>query len=200
MHDRLILSNIINDDNDSSDFISLLSQEEEDIMNKESLPEILPILPLRNTILFPGVVMPITVARDKSIQLLKEANKTKDKLVGVVAQLASDIEEPEERDLHKIGTVATILRMIKMPDGSTMAVIQGKRRFEIISTLSTDPYLKATISALPEPIFEEDEEARALSESIKDYSQKIINMSPNMPSEAAMAISKIKSPTFLVFF
>jgi len=200
MHDRLILSNIINDDNDSSDFISLLSQEEEDIMNKESLPEILPILPLRNTILFPGVVMPITVARDKSIQLLKEANKTKDKLVGVVAQLASDIEEPEERDLHKIGTVATILRMIKMPDGSTMAVIQGKRRFEIISTLSTDPYLKATISALPEPIFEEDEEARALSESIKDYSQKIINMSPNMPSEAAMAISKIKSPTFLVNF
>jgi ATP-dependent Lon protease len=200
MHDRLILSNIISDDNDNSDFISLLSEEEEDVMNKEVLPESLPILPLRNTILFPGVVMPITVARDKSIQLLKEANKTKEKWVGVVAQLASDIEEPEEGDLYRIGTVATILRMIKMPDGSTMAVIQGKRRFEIISTLTTEPYLKANVLALPEPIFKEDDEARALAESIKDYSQKIINMSPHMPSEAAMAISKIKSPTFLVNF
>ncbi|MDP3929865.1 MAG: endopeptidase La [Bacteroidota bacterium] len=200
MHDRLILSNIISDDNESSDFISLLSQEEEDIMNKEVLPESLPILPLRNTILFPGVVMPITVARDKSIQLLKEANKTKDKLVGVVAQLASEIEEPDLADLHKIGTVATILRMIKMPDGSTMAVIQGKRRFEILSAISEQPYIKALVAALPEPIFEEDDEARALAESIKDYSQKIINMSPHMPSEAAMAISKIKSPTFLVNF
>ena len=200
MHDRLILSNIISDDNESSDFISLLSQEEEDIMNKEVLPESLPILPLRNTILFPGVVMPITVARDKSIQLLKEANKTKDKLVGVVAQLASEIEEPDLADLHKIGTVATILRMIKMPDGSTMAVIQGKRRFEILSAITEQPYIKALVAALPEPIFEEDDEARALAESIKDYSQKIINMSPHMPSEAAMAISKIKSPTFLVNF
>jgi len=200
MHDRLILSNIISDDNESSDFISLLSQEEEDIMNKEVLPESLPILPLRNTILFPGVVMPITVARDKSIQLLKEANKTKDKLVGVVAQLASEIEEPDLADLHKIGTVATILRMIKMPDGSTMAVIQGKRRFEILSAITEQPYIKALVAALPEPIFEEDDEARALAESIKDYSQKIINMSPHMPSEAAMAINKIKSPTFLVNF
>ncbi|OYU94781.1 MAG: endopeptidase La [Bacteroidetes bacterium B1(2017)] len=200
MHDRLILSNIINDENESTDFISLLSQEEEDQMNKEKLPESLPILPLRNTILFPGVVMPITVARDKSIQLLKEAYKTKDKLVGVVAQKSADIEEPILEDLYEIGTVASILRMIKMPDGSTMAVIQGKRRFKINEVLQHEPYIKAQILPLDEPDFVEDEETKALAESIKDFSQRIINMSPHMPSEAAQAISKIKSPTFLVNF
>lgn len=200
MHDRLILSNIINDEGESSDFISLLSQEEEDQMNKENLPESLPILPLRNTILFPGVVMPITVARDKSIQLLKEAYKTQDKLVGVVAQRSADIEEPGVTDLYEIGTVATILRMIKMPDGSTMAVIQGKRRFQLQELKQSEPYLKASITALAEPDFVEDEESKALAESIKDFSQRIINMSPHMPSEAASAVNKIKSPTFLVNF
>jgi ATP-dependent Lon protease len=200
MHDRLILSNIINDEGENSDFISLLSQEEEDQMNKEALPESLPILPLRNTILFPGVVMPITVARDKSIQLLKEAYKTQLKLVGVVAQRSSEIEEPALEDLYEIGTVASILRMIKMPDGSTMAVIQGKRRFKINELVQTDPYLKAKISPLDEPIFVEDEESKAMAESIKEFSQRIINMSPHMPSEAASAVSKIKSPTFLVNF
>ncbi|MBP7512591.1 MAG: LON peptidase substrate-binding domain-containing protein, partial [Bacteroidia bacterium] len=200
MHDRLILSNIINDEGESSDFISLLSQEEEDQMNKENLPQSLPILPLRNTILFPGVVMPITVARDKSIQLLKEAYKSGNKLVGVVAQLSSEIEEPTLSDLYTVGTVATILRMIKMPDGSTMAVIQGKRRFKIDSAVQEEPYIKALVSALPEGDLIEDDESKALSESIKDFSQKIINMSPHMPSEAAMAINKIKSPTFLVNF
>ncbi|MCF8253646.1 MAG: endopeptidase La [Bacteroidia bacterium] len=200
MHDQLILSNIISDDNESSDFISLLSEEEEDKMNKENLPETLPILPLRNTILFPGVVMPITVARDKSIQLLKEAYKTKEKLVGVLAQRSADIEDPNIIDLYGVGTVATILRMIKMPDGSTMAVIQGKRRFRLNQLNQIEPYLKADISAINEPEFESDEESKALAESIKDYSQKIINMSPNMPSEAALAINKIKSPTFLVNF
>ena len=162
MHDRLILSNIINDEGESSDFISLLSQEEEDQMNKENLPTTLPILPLRNTILFPGVVMPITVARDKSIQLLKEAYKNGDKLVGVVAQLSSDIEEPKLKDLYSIGTVATILRMIKMPDGSTMAVIQGKRRFLIDSAVQEEPYIKALVTALPEGDLIEDDESKAL--------------------------------------
>lgn len=200
MQEQLILNNIISDESEQSDFISLLSQEEEDQMNREILPESLPILPLRNTILFPGVVMPITVARDKSIQLLKEAYKTQEKLVGVVAQKSADIEEPGMDDLYAVGTMATILRMIKMPDGSTMAVIQGKRRFSINELTQIDPYLKARITALAEPEYQEDEESRALSESIKDYSQRIINMSPHMPSEAASAIGKIKSPTFLVNF
>ncbi|MCG9880930.1 MAG: endopeptidase La [Bacteroidia bacterium] len=200
IHDRLILSNIISDDNENSDFISLLSLDEEEKMNNEALPDSLPILPLRNTVLFPGTVMPITVARDKSIQLLREANKTKDKLVGVVTQTSPDVEEPEGNDLFKIGTVASILRMIKMPDGSTMAVIQGKRRFQIESYTSTEPYLRANILPLNESEFVNDYEMKALVESIKEYSQKIINMSPHMPSEAAMAVNKITSPTFLINF
>lgn len=198
--DSLILSNVISDDGESSDFISLLSQEEEEVMNKEDLPESLPILPLRNTVLFPGVVIPITVARDKSIQLLKEAYKKQDKLVGVVAQISSETEEPGFDDLYKIGTVAVILRMIKMPDGSTMAVIQGKRRFLLNEVQQTEPYIKSSISPVPDGDIIEDEEARALAESIKDVAQKIISMSPHMPSEAAVAIKNIKSPTFLVNF
>lgn len=200
LNDRLILSNIISDDNENSDFISLLSLDEEEKMNSEALPDSLPILPLRNTVLFPGTVMPITVARDKSIQLLREANKTKEKLVGVITQMMPEIEEPEGDDLFKIGTVASILRMIKMPDGSTMAVIQGKRRFEIDTYTSNNPYLRATIKPLNESEFVNDFEMKALVESIKEYSQKIINMSPHMPSEAAMAINKITSPTFLINF
>jgi ATP-dependent Lon protease len=198
--DTLIFSNILSDEAETSDFISLLSQEEEDQMNKEIMPEMLPILPLRNTILFPGVVMPITVARDKSIQLLKEANKSKDKLVGVIAQKSSEIEEPLREDLYEIGTMATILRMIKMPDGSTMAVIQGKRRFQLTGELQTEPYLRSAILPLQEPEMVESEETRAMSESIKDYAQRIINVSPHIPSEAANAIKKIKSPTFLINF
>jgi ATP-dependent Lon protease len=198
--DTLIFSNILSDEPETSDFISLLSQEEEDQMNKEEMPEMLPILPLRNTILFPGVVMPITVARDKSIQLLKEANKTKDKLVGVIAQKSSEIEEPLREDLYEIGTMATILRMIKMPDGSTMAVIQGKRRFQLTGELQTEPYLRSAILPLQEPEMVESEETRAMSESIKDYAQRIINVSPHIPSEASNAIKKIKSPTFLINF
>jgi ATP-dependent Lon protease len=198
--DTLIFSNILSDEAETSDFISLLSQEEEDQMNKEEMPEMLPILPLRNTILFPGVVMPITVARDKSIQLLKEANKSKDKLVGVIAQKSSEIEEPLREDLYDIGTMATILRMIKMPDGSTMAVIQGKRRFQLTGELQTEPYLRSAIVPLQEPDMVESEETRAMSESIKDYAQRIINVSPHIPSEAANAIKKIKSPTFLINF
>lgn len=199
-HDSLIFSNILSDEGDSSDFISLLSQEEEDQMNKEDMPEKLPILPLRNTILFPGVVIPITVARDKSIQLLKEANKSPEKLVGVVAQKSSEIEEPMREDLYEIGTMATILRMIKMPDGSTMAVIQGKRKFKLTGQMTTEPYLKSNIIALQEPDLLESEETRAMSESIKDFAQRIINVSPHIPSEAANALKKIKSPTFLINF
>ena len=127
----MMMSTILNDETESADFISLLSQEEEEVLNKEDLPETLPILPLRNTVLFPGVVIPITVGRDKSIQLLKEAYKSNDKLVGVVTQLSAETEDPAMADLYTIGTMASIVRMIKMPDGSTMAVIQGKRRFQL---------------------------------------------------------------------
>jgi len=198
--DNLLTGTIINDDQESSDFISLLTQEEEDVMNKENLPEVLPILPLRNTVLFPGVVIPITVGRDKSIKLLKEAYKTKTKIIGVVAQMKAETEDPDFDELFKIGTIATIVRMIKMPDGSTMAVIQGRRRFELNECVSSEPYFKAKITPFKELDIKEDQEAIAISESIKDLSQRIIMLSPHMPSEAAMAIKNIKSPTFLINF
>jgi len=197
---NLILGNIIHDESESSDFISLLSAEEEEQMNKETLPEMLPILPLRNMVLFPGVVIPITVGRDKSIQLLKEVYKSKNRFVGVVAQKKSEIEEPGFDDIYHIGTVATIMRMIKMPDGSTMAVIQGKRRFNLNSIVNSEPYLTGLITPFVEPKPEKDDETQVLAESIKELAQKIISLSPAMPSEAAIAIKNINSPTFLVNF
>ncbi|MFN4083244.1 MAG: endopeptidase La [Bacteroidia bacterium] len=199
-NEKLMLGSIISDESESSEFISLLSPEEEELMNKESLPQTLPILPLRNTVLFPGVVIPITVGRDKSIQLLKEVYKSKNRFVGVVAQKKSEIEEPGFEDIYHVGTVATIMRMIKMPDGSTMAVIQGKRRFNLNSIDKSEPYLIGNITPIIEPIFENDDESLALTDSIKEMAQKIISLSPGMPSEAAIAIKNINSPTFLINF
>jgi ATP-dependent Lon protease len=178
----------------------LLSHEEEEVLNKEDLQETLPILPLRNTVLFPGVVIPITVGRDKSIQLLKEAYKSNDKLVGVVTQLNAETEDPMMADLYAVGTMATIVRMIKMPDGSTMAVIQGKRRFQLNKQVQENPYLVCEVSTLIEDEFLNDDESLAMIESIKEVSQKIISMSPHMPSEAAIAIKNIKTPNYLVNF
>ncbi len=196
----MMMSTILNDETESADFISLLSQEEEEVLNKEDLPETLPILPLRNTVLFPGVVIPITVGRDKSIQLLKEAYKSNDKLVGVVTQLSAETEDPAMADLYTIGTMASIVRMIKMPDGSTMAVIQGKRRFQLQKQVQDSPYLVCEVSTLAEEEFLNDDESLAMVESIKEVSQKIISMSPHMPSEAAIAIKNIKTPNYLVNF
>ena len=121
---------LFSDEEVDHELIPLISPEDEDQMDKEHTPEVLPILPLRNTVLFPGVVIPITVGRDKSIRLIQEANKG-NKIIGVVAQVNPDIEEPEFDDLNKIGTQATIMRMLKMPDGSTTIILQGKKRFEI---------------------------------------------------------------------
>jgi ATP-dependent Lon protease len=133
---NFMLSGVMNDDGDNPEYISLLSQEEEEEMNKEILPETLPILPLRNTVLFPGVVIPITVGRDKSINLIKDAYKGT-KMVGVVSQTNADIEDPEFNDLHKVGTVAQIIKMLRMPDGSTTVIIQGKKRFRLLECKQT---------------------------------------------------------------
>src|SRR5690349_2142923 len=134
------LPNIIDDD---SEFIPLLTQEDEDNLSQSKIPESLPILPLRNTVLFPGVVIPITVGRDKSIQLIKEAYKG-DKIVGVVSQKDTNVEDPKFEDLNHIGTVANVLKMLRMPDGNTTVIIQGKKRFRITEVLQTEPYIKAT--------------------------------------------------------
>jgi ATP-dependent Lon protease len=196
---NIMLSGIMSDDNDSPEYISLLSQEEEEEMNKEILPESLPILPLRNTVLFPGVVIPITVGRDKSINLIKDAYKG-DRSVGVVAQLDADIEDPAFTDLFKVGTVAHIMKMLRMPDGSTTVIIQGKKRFRLEECLQAEPYFKAKISSFAEMPFDLDENNAALISSIKDSANQIIHLSPHIPSDANLALKNIESPSFLLNF
>jgi len=182
------------------EFIPLITPEDEDLMDKEHTPEVLPILPLRNTVLFPGVVIPITVGRDKSIKLIQESNKGS-KTIGVVAQTNPDIEEPDFEDLHKIGTQATIMRMLRMPDGSTTVILQGKKRFEIRGLVETDPYFKAQVVEFPEMNRnEESKEQRALFESLKEHAIRIINLSPEIPSEASVAIKNINGLSFLTNF
>ncbi|MFH1296037.1 MAG: endopeptidase La [Bacteroidota bacterium] len=184
-----------------TEFIPLLSSEDEKQMNAEDVPEILPILPLRNTVLFPGVVIPITVGRDKSISLIREYYKTT-RIIGVVAQKDANIEDPEYEDLNDVGTVAQIIRLLQMPDGSTTAIIQGKRRFRVTELIQAEPFIKARVEAygIHDKVTREDKEFNALISSLKDLSVQIINKSPNIPSEAAFAIKNIESPSFLVHF
>ena len=132
-----------------ADLIPLMTTEDEEALESESLPEVVPILPLRNTVLFPGVVIPITAGRDKSIKLIKDANAT-NKIIGVVAQQNEGIENPNPEDIHKIGTVAQILRVLKMPDGNTTIIIQGKKRFKIKSVIEEKPHMKASIEPIKE--------------------------------------------------
>jgi len=194
----LHLSNVMEDE---TEFIPLLSAEDEEIINSEDVPPILPILPLRNTVLFPGVVIPITVGRDKSIRLIKEFYKG-ERIIGVVSQKDGDIEDPGYDDLNKIGTVAYIIKILQLPDGNTTAIIQGKKRFELGQLLQSEPYFKAEVHSIDKNVFtaKKDKNFEALIASIKDLSIQIINQSPNLPSEAAFAIKNIESPVFLVNF
>ena len=159
----------------------------------------LPILPLRNTVLFPGVVLPITVGRDKSIQAVNEAYKT-DKLVGVVAQTDSSIEDPAVKDLEDIGTIAKVVKLIKMPDGGTTVIIQGRKRFQIEAITAEEPYFKAKVNLLLDEPTPEDEDFKALAGSIKDLAAQIIHLSPNIPSEASIILKNIENPSFLIHF
>ncbi|AZQ44291.1 endopeptidase La [Nonlabens ponticola] len=183
-----------------AEFIPLLSSEDEKEMNAEAVPESLPILPLRNMVLFPGVVIPITAGRDQSIKLLQEANKASE-VIGVVAQKDETIEDPTKDDLHATGVVARILKVFKMPDGNTTVIIQGKKRFELGEITDTDPYLRATTIAVDEARPAADnEEFKAIIDNIKELSLEIIKESPNIPSEASFAIKNIESSSFLVNF
>ena len=183
-----------------ADLIPLMTTEDEEALELEDLPELVPILPLKNTVLFPGVVIPITVGRDKSIQLIKEANKG-DKVIGVVAQKDQAIEDPTVLDIYPLGTVAQILRVLTMPDGNTTIIIQGKKRFEIEQVISEDPYIKAKIKKVnEEKSLQDTSEFSAIVESIKDLALKIIRESQNIPSEASFAIKNIQSHAFLINF
>ena len=184
---------------ESPEFISLLSQEEEEEMNQEDVPEELALLPLRNTVLFPGVVAPITIGRDKSIQLINQANKA-DKLIGVVAQKDAEMENPDPDDLFEMGTIARILKLLRMPDGNLTVIIQGKQRFRTAEFTQQQPYLRARIEVVREPKIEMDDELQTMINSVKEMSQQIINDSPNIPSEASVAIKNIESPRFMIHF
>lgn len=185
---------------EDAELIPLLTAEDEEEMSNEALPETLPILPLRNTVLFPGVVIPITAGRDSSINLIKDANKGS-KVIGVVSQKDKDTENPTVNDINVLGTVARILRVLKMPDGNTTVILQGKKRFEVAEMLTEEPYMTATVRDTNEERPNQAEpEFLAIIESIKDLALKIIRDNPNIPSEASFAIKNIQSNSFLINF
>lgn len=183
-----------------AELIPLLTPEDEEEMNNEELPEALPILPLRNTVLFPGVVIPITAGRDKSIKLINDANAGS-KIIGVVSQKNEEDEDPTHSDINTIGTVARILRVLKMPDGNITVILQGKKRFEIDQVTTEVPYIKATIKEVPEKRPKKGEkEFNVIIDSLKELATQIIQESPNIPTEATFAIKNIESQSFLVNF
>ena len=191
------MANIVDDE---TEFIPLLSQEDEEQMNQQSIPDALSILPLRNTVLFPGVVIPITVGRDKSINLIKDAYKG-DKIIGVVAQKDVGIEDPKFEDLNSVGTVAQVMKMLRMPDGNTTIIIQGKRRFKLNECVQSEPYIRCSVLPFPEKgANAADKEFNAVVSSLKDVALQIIQQSPNIPSDAAFAIRNIESQAFLINF
>jgi ATP-dependent Lon protease len=178
----------------------LMTPEDEDAINREELPESLPILPLRNTVLFPGVVIPISAGRDTSIALINEANKG-GKVIGVVAQIDEEVENPTADDIHHVGVVARILRVLKMPDGNVTVIIQGKKRFRVNEVIAEQPYMKATISEFEETRPKgKDSKFKAVIDSVKELALQIIQDSPNIPSEASFAIKNIESDSFLINF
>ncbi|UKM63791.1 endopeptidase La [Flavobacteriaceae bacterium GSB9] len=200
-------SNIMNLDSlslqefdENAELIPLMTPEDEEAINNEELPETLPILSLRNTVLFPGVVIPITAGRDQSIKLINDANKG-GKVIGVVAQKDENVEKPTAKDIHETGTVARILRVLKMPDGNVTVIIQGKKRFKVAEVITEEPYMNATIRDIPEARpGQKNKEFTAIIDSIKDLALEIIKESPNIPSEASFAIKNIESNSFLVNF
>ncbi|MBA82356.1 MULTISPECIES: endopeptidase La [unclassified Leeuwenhoekiella] len=183
-----------------AELIPLMTPEDEDEINREELPQTLPILPLRNTVLFPGVVIPITAGRDMSIDLINESNKGS-KIIGVVSQKDEKVENPGSDDINTTGVVARILRVLKMPDGNVTVIIQGKKRFNVAEVITEKPYLVATVREVPETRPEPDSaEFKAIIDSTKEKALQIIKQSPNIPSEAGFAIKNIESDSFLINF
>lgn len=181
------------------EFLPLIPIEENASSEDDIIPDELPLLPLRNSVLFPGVVIPITVGRDKSVRAIKAANK-KNKYIGVIAQNDPEIEEPELSDLHQTGTVARIIKSLKLPDGSNTVIIQGKKRFNTKSVLKEEPYFLAEIDLIEEEKVNKNPKMLALMDSIKDFAFKIIEISPNIPSEAGMVLKNVDDPVFLTSF
>jgi ATP-dependent Lon protease len=186
--------------NEDTDFIPLISEEDEESISTTSVPDTLPILPLRNTVLFPGVIIPITVGREKSMRLVRDIYQ-KNKIIGTVAQKDPNVDDPEPEEMFNVGTMAQLLRILEMPDGTTSVIIQGKRRFEIKEVVSTEPYYLARVSALDDvKPRRKDHEFEAIVGSLKDLSLKIIKLSSNIPPETSFAVKNIESSAFLINF
>ncbi len=185
---------------DSADFLPIMGDEKELLNDNMQIPDTLPILPLRNTVLFPGVIIPINIGRDKSLQLIRDSYK-QNAMIGVIAQKDTNTENPTMNDLYKIGTVASILKILEMPDGTTTAIIQGKKRFELEDILYDEPYHVGKIrTQKEESLPENDPEYNAISESLKDMAGKIVKYSSNIPNEAGFALKNIESMLFLINF
>ncbi len=185
---------------DSEELVQLINPEQESDLKPEDLPEELSILPIKNTVLFPGVVIPITVTRQKSIRLIKKAYQG-NRIVGVIAQKNKLTEEPSIEDIYRYGTVARIIKMLVLPDGNTTIIIQGKNRFSIREFVQEDPHLTARIELLLEPKLNLDsKEVTALVQSLKDAASKILRLNPEIPQEAQMALDNIQSTSFLIHF
>jgi ATP-dependent Lon protease len=184
---------------EETEYIPLLTDEEDESLGRMNVPDVLPVLPLRNTVLFPGVVIPITVGRDKSVRLIQDVYK-KNKILGAVSQIDGNIEEPRMEDLYRVGTVAQILKILEMPDGSTSVIIQGRKRFKVEDLLTLKPYHIARISPLEDSNEEPRDEANAVAATLKDLAIKIIRLSSNIPTEATFAVKNIESPSFLINF
>ena len=185
---------------DSADFLPIMRDEKELLNDNMQIPDTLPILPLRNTVLFPGVIIPINIGRDKSLKLIKDSYR-QSALIGVVAQKDTNTENPDINDLYQIGTVASILKILEMPDGTTTAIIQGKRRFLLEDILYDDPYHVGKISLKKEEgVPENDPEYNAIAESLKDMASKIVKYPSHIPNEAGFALKNIESMLFLINF
>lgn len=198
MLNKFFLSDLMQ--NDSEDLIQLINPDEEAELNPDDLPKDISILPLKNTVLFPGVVIPITVGRQKSIKLVKKAYNG-NKLIGVVAQKNSQIEEPEKKDLYEIGTLARIIKILVLPDGNTTIIIQGKRRFKITEFTQEDPFLTVKYKLLSHTFGKSgSKEAKALIQSLKDAALKTLKLNPEIPQEAQTALTNINNPNFLTHF
>jgi ATP-dependent Lon protease len=193
---NLYLRDLIKQD---ADFIPILADGDEESLHGLDVPDVLPVLPLRNTVLFPGVVIPITVGREKSLRLIREVNRGK-KLLGTIAQTDFKLDDPGIGDLYQVGTMAEILKLLEMPDGSTTVIIQGRRRFRVREFISEDPYFEATVDAIPDIIPVNNNEFAAVVGSLKDLSIKIAQFTSNIPPEASFAVKNIENSTFLINF
>ena len=198
MFKSLALPTLVQDDSD--EMIQLINPEQDSDIKPEDLPEELSILPIKNTVLFPGVVIPITVTRQKSIRLIKKAYQ-ENRIIGVIAQKNKQAEEPNLDDIYRFGTVARIIKMLVLPDGNTTIIIQGKNRFAIKEFLQDEPFMTASIELQIEPTLDlESKEVQALVQSLKDAASKILKLNPEIPQEAQVALDNIQSTGFLIHF